>query len=394
MSEQSDRYLLEPKSALVRLGMLALVIGVASLGGCVYLALTETDLVAQSYLAAFLFWSGLALGSLVILMLQHITGGAWGAMIRRILESASRTLPLLFVLFLPIVFLAGSLYEWSHANAVANDEILRHKSSYLNLPFFTVRALVYFAVWVTLAHFLSRWSREQDRGVLNVQRLENISRGGLLLFAMTMTFASIDWAMSLEPHWYSTIYGILFIGGQVLSAMAFAILVAAAVASQEPVGAVMTPSRFQDLGKLLLAFVMLWAYFSFSQFLIIWSGDLPEETPWYLRRIESGWLWVAVALVVFHFVLPFVLLLSRSLKRSRVWLMLVALVLLVMRAVDVSWLVVPAFERHGAALLPSDLLAFTGIGGLWFFFFVRQLRGAPLVPFNDESLPELHGVEA
>ncbi len=211
---------------------------------------------------------------------------------------------------------------------------------------------------------------------------------------MTMTFASIDWAMSLEPHWYSTMYGILFIGGQILSALAFAIPVAATIAAQDSVGKIMTASRFHDLGKLLLAFVMLWAYFSLSQFLIIWSADLPEETPWYLRRLASGWQWMAIALIVFHFALPFVLLLSRDLKRRRGWLMSVALLLLIMRAIDLSWLIVPAFDRSGMLLVPSDALAFVGVGGLWFFAFVRNLRGHSLIPLNDESLPELEGVEA
>ncbi len=394
MNERSETLMLAQSSPLRRLAPVALVIGVAALAGCAFFAAEQPDQVAQSYLVAYLFWSGLALGSLVILMLQHITGGAWGAIIRRILESASRTLPLLLILFLPVLATAGSVYEWAHPEVVAHDELLQHKSPYLNLPFFTVRAFLYFAIWITLAHFLSRWSQAQDRGVLNVQRLENISRVGLLLFAMTMTFASIDWAMSLEPHWFSTMYGILFIGGQVLSALAFAIPVAATVAGQEPVGEIMTPSRFHDLGKLLLAFVMLWAYFSLSQFLIIWSGDLPEETPWYLRRLKDGWLWMSIALILFHFALPFVLLLSRSLKRSRGWLMLVALILLGMRAVDLSWMIVPAFEREESRLVLSDLLAFAGIGGVWFFAFVRYLRGSSLLPLHDESLPELDGVEA
>ncbi len=395
MSEPVESYMLAPGNALERVAPIALGLGVVALLACCFFALTATPSVLQSYLVAFLFWSGIPLGSLAILMLQHITGGAWGAALRRILEASTRTFPLVAVFFLPVLFGAGHLYEWTHDEAVAADAVLQHKRIYLNLPFFAARAGVYFAIWISLAHFLSRWSREQDGGDLTVQRrMENISRGGMLLFTMTMTFASVDWAMSLEPHWFSTIYGILFIGGQILSALAFAIPVASLLASQRAVGAIISPDRFHDLGKLLLAFVMVWAYFSFSQFLIIWSANLPEETPWYLRRLHSGWQWAAVALIVFHFALPFVLLLSRSLKRSRQWLMAVAMIVLGMRVVDLSWLILPAFERPQSPILVTDVLAFVGVGGVWMFFFVRQLRSRPLLPLHDDQLPEMEGVGA
>jgi len=383
-------YRLAEGHVLLRLAPPALIAGVVALLASALLGVAARAEMAQAYLLAFLFWSGIPLGSLAVLMVQHITGGAWGAVIRRTLEAATRTLPLLLLLFLPILLQTGSLYEWAHAEAVADDALLRHKQLYLNAPFFAGRALLYFAVWITLAHFLSRWSWRQDGGDMRVlRRLENLSRGGLLLFTLTMTFASIDWAMSLEPHWYSTIYGVLFIGGQVLSALAFAIWIAASLAEQESLAAVISADRFHDLGKLLLAFIMLWAYFSFSQFLIIWSGNLPEETPWYLHRIRGGWQWVAVAIAVLHFALPFVLLLSRPLKRSRPWLMGVAVLVLATRYADVSWLVAPAFEGRLGTWLWTDALPFLGIGGVWFFFFVHQLRGRPLLPLNDEALPEV-----
>jgi len=389
----AETYRLADGHLLQRLAPLALLAGAAALIATALLG--GRGEIAEAYLLAFLFWSGIPLGSLAVLMVQHITGGAWGAVIRRILEAAARTLPLLLLLFVPIVLRAPVLYEWAQPDTVAHDTLLQHKQLYLNAPFFTVRALFYFGVWITLATLLSRWSWRQDDGDMKVmRRLENLSRGGLLLFALTMTFASIDWAMSLEPHWYSTIYGILFIGGQVLSALAFAIWIAASLAEQDGFAAILSPDRFHDLGKLLLAFIMLWAYFSFSQFLIVWSGNLPEETPWYLRRIRDGWQWVAVFIAVLHFALPFVLLLSRSLKRSRPWLMGVALLVLLTRYVDVSWLVVPAFDRPPGTWLWTDALPFLGIGGVWFFFFVRQLRGRPLLPLNDESLPELMEVRA
>ncbi len=390
MSVLADSLQLAPGNPLRRFAPVALIVGAIALAACGFIATTAPRPVAQSYLAAFLFWSGIPIGSLAVLMLQHITGGAWGAIIRRILESATSTLPLIVVLFLPILFASGLLYEWARPEVVAHDPLLQHKSIYLNLPFFTVRAVVYFAAWMTLSYFLCRWSREQDGGKLRVQRrLENTSRGGLVAFGLTMSFASIDWAMSLEPHWFSTIYGILFIGGQVLSSLAFAILAAAALSTQAEVAEVMTPDRFQDLGKLLLAFVMLWAYFSFSQFLIIWAANLPEETPWYLRRLAGGWQWTILVIIILHFALPFVLLLSRGLKRNRRSLMAVAAVVLAMRTVDLSWLVIPAFDRDGGSFVASDPLAMIGVGGVWFFFFVRQLSRHPVLPLNDEALPEL-----
>jgi len=394
MSGSVESYRLAPDNPLERAATLSLTIGVAALFACAYFALIAPPRMLQSYLVAFLFWSGIPLGSLAILMLQHITGGAWGSVLRRTLESATRTFPLVAIFFLPIAIGAFHIYEWARPDAVAHDALLQHKQIYLNHPFFLVRAVIYFAAWMTLSYFLCRWSRRQDEGDLEVQRhMENTSRGGLLVFTLTMTFASVDWAMSLEPHWFSTIYGILFIGGQVLSALAFAILVAALLATQRAVGAVISPDRFHDLGKLLLAFVMLWAYFSFSQFLIIWSGNLPEETPWYLRRLHGGWQWAAVGLVLFHFALPFVLLLSRSLKRSRQWLMAVAAIVLGMRIVDLSWLILPAFEREGFMIQLSDVLAFAGVGGVWFFYFVRQLRQATVLPLHDDQLLDMPQVQ-
>lgn len=395
MSQTGAAYMLDRENPLERAAVPALATGVSALFASFYFALTAAPLMLQSYLTAYLFWSGIALGSLAVLMLQHITGGAWGAVLRRPLESATRTFPLLALLFLPIAVGASHIFEWARPAAVAHDPLLQHKQIYLNLPFFAARAVVYFTTWIALAHFLRRWSLAQDGGRLEVQRrLENTSRGGLLLFALTMSFASVDWAMSLEPHWFSTIYGILFIGGQVLSALAFAIPIVAILANQADMEPILSADRFHDLGKLLLGFVMLWAYFSFSQFLIIWSANLPEETPWYLRRLHGGWQWAAVALIVLHFALPFVLLLSRKLKRSRQWLMGVAAVVLAMRIVDLAWLILPAFDRPEFPLQPRDALAFVGIGGVWFYWFVRQLRSAPLVPLHDEALPEVSGSTA
>jgi hypothetical protein len=381
--------LLDARHPLVALGGRARHVGTGALALAVLLGLFDPAQFFRSYLVAFLFCLGIALGSMAILMLQYVTGGAWGAILRRPLESAAQTVPTLAVLFLPLVFGLSHLYEWARPDEVARDALLQHKSLYLNVPFFLLRAAVYFVTWIVLARFLALWSRAQDESddpALG-KRLHFLGRGGLLLYGFTMTFASIDWVMSLEPDWYSTIYGILFIGGQVLSAFAFVIPVTVSLADRPPLAELISPERLHDLGKLLLAFVMIWAYLAFSQLLIIWSANLPEETPWYLNRLAGGWQFVGAALILFHFALPFTALLSRSLKRSGPWLAGVALAVLAMRFLDLFWMIAPAFSPAAFSFHLLDPLALAGVGGIWLAAFVERLRGVPLVPLKDESLP-------
>jgi len=361
----------------------ALSVGVAALALCVAGAIASPAQFFRSYLFGYLFWTGVALGCLAIVMLQHLSGGAWGLVIRRMLESGSRTLPLMALLFVPLVPGLRQLYGWARP-----DNAISYQAAYLNIPFFLFRAVLYFLVWLSIAYFLNRWSREQDRtGDLRLaRRLQLLSGPGLVLYGLTATFAAIDWVMSLEPHWYSSIFGILIIGGQALSAMAFIIAVAVLLAQHEPLSGVLLPSHFNDLGKLLLTFVMLWAYFAFSQLLIIWSGNLPEEIPWYLHRLHSGWRWVGVLLILFHFALPFVLLLSRDLKRNARALALLAVGVIFMRLVDLFWLTAPEFWPGSFHLHWMDIAAPVGIGGVWLAVFAWQLRGWPLLPIGDRYL--------
>jgi len=387
----TDRFILQADHPLHRLQWRAFTVGMVALGIAVMGAIAMPQQFFRSYLVAYLFWFGIAMGSLAILMIYHITGGAWGAVIRRLLESATRTMPLLALLFVPLLFGLPDLYEWARPEEVAHDPILQHKSLYLNVPFFLIRAGFYFVVWCVVIWFLNRWSLEQDRTTdpeALATRLEQLSRGGLVAVGLTVTFASIDWAMSIEAHWYSTIYGIMIAGGQILAAMAFVIPVAALLSDRGPLTGVISAEQFHDLGKLMLAFVMLWAYFSFSQFLIVWSANLTEEIPWYLRRLQGGWQWVGAALVVFHFAIPFVILLSRTLKRNARRLALVALTMVGMRLVDVYWLIAPAFSPGQFAIHWLDLATVVGLGGVWLAAFVWQLKGRPLVPLHDPSLPE------
>jgi hypothetical protein len=328
--------------------------------------------------------------------------GAWGIVIRRIFEASSRTLPMLAILFVPIALGMHELYPWTHADHVLHDPVLQHKAPYLNTPFFLVRAVFYFASWIGLAWLLNRWSLEQDRGDVEraTRRMQLLSGAGLVLYGLTITFASVDWVMSLNPHWFSTIFGFLFMGGQGLAGLAFTVVIAAVLARREPMQGVFRLDHFHDLGKLMLAFVMLWAYFNFSQYLIIYSGNLAEEIPYYIARTTNGWQYVALVLVVFHFALPFALLLSRDLKRNANRLILIAVSILVMRVLDLFFLISPEFAPSGANLHLVegqetrlfvhwlDLAAVAGIGGVWLWLFLSRLGDRPLLPVRDPHLAE------
>jgi len=363
----------------------ALIVGVPALALCGVGAVLGTEQFFQSYLLGYLFWLGLTLGSFALLALHHLVGGGWGFSIQRLLESSSRTLPLMIVLFLPLAFGLQELYLWARPEAVSGDAVLQHKARYLNVPFFTARTLAYFAIWALLIFFLNRWSKLQDQSgdLMLTRRLRQLSGPSLVLYVLTLTFASVDWVMSLDPHWYSTIYGVLFVVGQGLLTLAFAIVVVARLSQHPPLAEVMGAKHFHDLGNLMFAFVLLWAYVSFSQFLIIWSGNLPEEIPWYLHRLHGGWQWLSLALVVFHFALPFVLLLSRKMKRRVELLVKVAVGMIVMRFLDLFWLIAPSFHAEAFALHWLDVAAPVGIGGLWIAYFVRQLKDRPLLPLRD-----------
>ena len=338
-----------------------------------------------SYLFAFSFWAGISIGSLALLMLQHLTGGGWGLVIRRVLEAATRTLPLVLVLFVPIVLGAHRIYKWTDAHAIAEHPVLKEKSKYLNLPFFTVRAAIYFAIWLALAYFLNRWSLLQDRTADRkyTKNMRVLSGPGMVLFVFTVSFASIDWFMSLDWEWSSTIYGFIFVAAWSLSALAFTIAVMAALSKQEPMNNVVAQLHFHDLGKLLLALVMLWSYFAFSQFLIIWSGNLPEEIGWYLPRIHGAWGAIALAVILLHFAFPFLFLLSRSLKRHAGKLVIVAVLILLMRLIDLFWMIEPNFTKGEFHFSWMDLVAPIAMGGLWLGVFARALTQRALIPIND-----------
>ena len=368
-----------------RFRQLALIVGVVFAALLAVGSFLDRAQFFHSYIFGFSFWAGISIGSLALLMLQHLTGGGWGLVIRRVLEAATRTLPLVLILFVPIILGADWIYPWTHAEEMAKNAALTEKAKYLNLTFFTVRAAIYFAVWLALAFFLNRWSLLQDKTADRqfTKRMRMLSGPGMVLLVFTVTFASIDWFMSLDPEWSSTIYGFIFVGAWSLSALAFVVAVMAALAKHEPMNNVVGQSHFHDLGKLLLALVMLWSYFAFSQFLIIWSGNLPEEIRWYLPRTRGAWGAIALVVVILHFAFPFLFLLSRSFKRDSGKLVIVALLILLMRLVDLFWMIAPNFRGEHFHIGWMDVVAPIAIGGLWLGFFARALTKRPLIPIND-----------
>src|SRR6266403_1649436 len=374
-----------------RFRLRALIAGVIGVAICLVGAIKWPQQFYPSYLLAFMFVLGLSLGSLGLLMLQHLTGGNWVIMIRPPLESATRNLPVVAVLFVPIFFGMKYLYAaWLNAPPSGEGALSEMQRSYLTPNGFRVRAILYFALWGILVFLFNRWSREQDANPEDTavrRRFKTLAGPGIILYVFVMSFAAIDWAMSLSPHWASTIYGFIFIAGQLISSMSLMIAVVVLLARTGPLSGVLQPRHIHDLGKLLLAFVMLWAYFSFSQLLIIWSGNQPEEITFYYSRLHSQWGVVAVIVVIFHFFVPFFLLLSRDLKRNPKLLPAVAIWLIFMRLVDLYWYTRPQFTPSA---LPTiwDLGAALALGGLWFFFFAGQLKQLPVLPVGDPKLAE------
>jgi hypothetical protein len=369
----------------------SLIAGVIGLALCGLGAMVSPVQFYRSYLVAYAFWIGIALGSAAIVMLHHLVGGLWGYAIRRPLESAAMTLPLMALLFVPIALGVRELYPWAHSGA-EHHPLIRHKLAYLNVPFFLGRTVGYFVAWTLIAWLLRRWSVAQDRSddPRLGRRLHSLSAAGIIVFFLTVTFAMIDWLMSLEPEWYSTIYGPMLMTGQVLTAFALTTIVATHASRSGPRTDLYTPPQWHDLGNLMLAFVMLWTYMSFSQYLIIWSGNLVEEIPWYLRRTRGGWQWLAVVIIAFQFALPFFILLFRAAKRRAETLRNVAALIVVMQLVVTFWLVAPAHEGARFRIHWLDVAAPVGIGGIWVAAFLWFLGRTPLVPLNA---PRAHAHE-
>jgi len=373
----------------------SLVIGIifAVISGA--LALMRPDEFYRAYLLGFMCWLGVALGSMAILMIRHLTGGGWGTVIRRILGGAMRTLPLLALLFIPLIFGIRHLYVWAQPLANIQDKHLREHleqitQTYLTVNGFVIRAVFYFAIWNVLSFLLSKWSKQTDHAGApdNSQRFKAVAGPGLILYAFTISFAAIDWIMSLDPSWISTIFGLVILIGQVLSAMAFAVVVERILFNYKPMSEMLTPDFVHDHGKWMLTFIMVWAYFSFSQWLIIWAGNLPAEITFYLKRLTGGWGAIGLILVLFHFAVPFAMLLSRAFKRNIRKLVWVAILLMLMRYLDLFWIIEPNFSKT-FSITVADIVVPIAIGGIWLWCFFRNLAALPLLPAYDVDAHEV-----
>jgi len=343
----------------------------------------------RSYLWVYLYLLSIPVGALALIMLNHLTGGGWGVVLRRPLEAATRTMPLMAVMFLPIAIGAHRLYPWAAAGA----EVPFPRSMYLNLPWFWIRAAIYFVLWIALERVLSSWSAMQDEA--NSPALERryrlLSGPGLAIMGLTVTFASIDWAMSLEPNWYSSIYGVLFGVGMVLSAFTFGIVVVLKLAEQSPYRGVLMAGHLRDLGSLLLAFVMMWGYLTVSQFLLIWAANLREEVPYFIVRSQHGWQFVIATVVLVIFVLPFIVLLTRDGKRNPRSLGFVAGIILGVRLLELYWYIAPGRPVNGSSVFWTDLVAPLALGGPWLANYLFELKRRPLLPLSvDVSVQEDH----
>jgi hypothetical protein len=379
-------------------GLRSLALGV---GGVAFVAIVigaflDLEQALRSWLLGFIFWGGIGIGAIGLLLLQYLTGGAWGVVIRRTLEAASRTLPLIFILFLPIAFGVTNLYEWTHLPA--DDHVIHARGWYMTVWGWTARSLVYFVFFGAMVYLLNKWSANQDKSkdheeaAMWLGRATAFSGPTMVIFALVVTFAVVDWVMTLEPHWFSTIWGLLFVAGWALSCICFTVVFLGYLHDKAPMNRVLGRRHFHDVGKLMLALVMVWAYFNFSQYLIIYSGNIPEETVWFIKRSTGGWGWIAWILILFHFAVPFVTLLQQGLKRRPARLAAVAFFILFIRIVDMFFLIGPSPRIHphgeqGAFIVSwMDFVAPIAVGGFWVAYFLTELKKRPMVPIMDPFL--------
>lgn len=394
-----QKYYAPPEIARFR--VLALGIGGIALIIWAVGAYFNTEQALRSWLLGFIFWGGIGIGSLGVLMLQYLTGGAWGVVIRRTVEAGSRTLPVIFLMFIPLAIgvYTHNIYEWTHLPPT--DHAIKERGIYL-LPWtWIARSLIYFALWGVMVYLLNKWSAEQDLtntvedSRLVLEKASRFSGPTLVIYALVVTFAVVDWMMTLDPHWFSTMWGLLFVAGWALSCFCFVVALLAYLSDKAPMDGVLGKRHFHDLGKLMLALVMVWAYFNFSQFLIIWSGNIPEETGWYITRMTGGWGYIGVALIVFHFAFPFLVLLQQDFKRKARWLATLAIFILVMRLIDMLYTIGPSHRVAAGGLEQGafyiswiDFVAPIAVGGIWLWWFFGELLKRPMVPAKDPYFEE------
>lgn len=350
----------------------------------------QTEQFFFSYLTAYLFWVSIALGAFFLVLLFHLTGTMWGVVLRRILETFMKILPWMALLFIPILLGSHQLYHWTHADAVAHDAILAKKAGYLNLPFFTIRTVVYFVIWYLIARVLYKTSLEMDTDPTpeRLKKLKKVSAPGMILFALTTTFASFDWIMSLYPHWYSTIFGLYFFSGGLVAALVLTIYFGIYLRKRNVLNEVVTIEHYHDLAKFVFGFIIFWAYMGFSQYLLIWYANIPEETIFYLNRWTGSWPVITMTIVLGHFLVPFVGLLPRRAKRNLTYLTFLSLFVLLMHYIDLFWLVMPTLHTETVVFSIFDLTALAGVGGIFWWAFWFYFDKHPLTPYGDPKFHE------
>ena len=397
MIPEHDRVALRPEQATIppghpwnRIPVIAAVFALLGAVACAILGAGNPKQFFFSWLVSFLFFLSLALGGLFFVLIQYAVQGGWGIVLRRIGETIFATIPVMAALFLPVVLGLHDLFEWAHPGAAEHDALLRWKAPYLNVPFFLIRAALYFVIWSFIAILYYRGSRGQDvTGDPAVSaRLRRLAGPAIIVLALTQTFASIDWIMSLTPHWYSTIFGVYFFAGSFVGFIALLSVVVVAMRGAGLLETVITAEHLHDIGKLLFAFTAFWAYIAFSQFFLMWYANLPEETIWYKARIEGSWMQVSLLLMAGHFVVPFFYLMGRAVKRKGTTLAVGGAWLLAMHFVDLYWQIMPTLHPEGLRPSVLDVAAFLAIGGCFVAAASWLMRRQALVPLRDPRLAE------
>ena len=363
-------------------GKISFAVGIAGILLCVVGYLKDPEQFIHSYLVAYMFWVTICLGALFFTLMHHLTGAVWSTVLRHILDAIMSTIPLMAILWIPIGFGIHDLYHWSHASAVAHDALLQAKAPYLNTTFFVVRTLIYFIIWSFLSIKLIKLSRSAVTHA-DLDRMRKVSAIGTVLFALTFSFAMFDWLMSLDPHWYSTIYGVYLFGGAYLNAFVIIVLIVFLLKKSNILDGIVTEEHYQDLGKFMFGFIVFWAYISASQYFLIWYGNIPEETIWYKHRWVGSWKTVSLTLVFVGFVLPFIILMFRSVKRNLTFLTAISLLIFAVHYLDMFWNVMPGVQHHGAHFSWMDISTFLAISGIVFGFIWRSLVNHPIYPSKD-----------
>lgn len=373
-----------------RYGIVLLITGIMVTGLSAYGYFSNSAQFFMSYLVAWIFWVSIGLGALFFVMLNHLTGAVWSLVLRRVTESVMIALPFMAILFIPLIFGLHDMYHWTHTEDVAKDAILSQKTGYLNVPFFLIRSAVYFIAWFLIAFMLYKISISQDNNpsAEQIKKMRRVSGPGMVVFALTTSFAGFDWLMSLDAHWYSTIFGVYFFSGGLLASLAVLTLIGIYLRTKNILKEIITVEHYHDLGKLMFAFTIFWGYMAFSQYFLIWYANIPEETIWYLHRWEGNWKILSLTLVFGHFVIPFLGLMTRAAKRNLTWLMLISMWILIMHWIDLYWIAMPTYAHHGFHLTWMDLTLFVGIGGIFLGIFWKFLSSNAIIPLNDSSLTE------